>query len=220
MNRPVYSVIDQAIAEVAKAKEKHASPHLSKPSNESAPAESMQPPLQQSSGEAAKTSELLLTETDLLLVRKPPEDSSSDNATGGRKGDEHSNRIKDKREATYGLAYTTKDNAKSLKAPAAEARVTGSSVEFDSEEDALIEQERSGTPNTACATTKPHDDSHDNWDDTDITLHTSEDDSCLTAVEYPESSDNEKNTSATKTSTEKITLTTGYQVQQGETTSL
>ena len=198
MNRHFYSIIDKAFTEGAEAKEKHASPHLSKPSNESAPAESVQPPQQQSSGEAAKASEFLSTETESLIVSNPPEDSSSDIATGGRKGDEYSNRIKDKREATDVLANTTKDNAKSLETAAAAVRATSSSIEFDSEEDTFVEQERSGTENTGCATTKPHDDSHDSWDDTDITLHMSEDDSCFTAVEYPESSDNEKDTSTTK----------------------
>ena len=194
MNGPLYSVFDKAVAAVVEAKMKHASPPLSKPSNESAPAESVHPAQQHSSSEAAKASESLSTETESLLISNPPEDSSSDIATGGHKGDEYLNGIKDKRKATDMPANTAKSDAKSEEA----AAVTSSTIEFDSEEDTFIEQDGSGTQTTGCAIPKPHDDSHDNWDDTDITLHMSEDDSCFTAVDYPESSDNEKDTSTTK----------------------
>lgn len=210
MNGPIYSEIDKAFAVAAETTEKHASPHLSKTSNESAPAKSVQPPQQKSSSEAAKASESLSTETESLLTSNPPEDSSSDIATGGHKGNEHSNSITDKPQATHMLANTTKSDAKSLEAAA--AVVTGSTIEFDSEEDTFIEQEGNATQNTGCAITKPHDNSHDNWDDIDITLHMSEDDSSFTAVNYPESSDNEKDPSTTKIQTEKPTSTTEYQV--------
>ena len=168
------------------AKEKHASPHLSKPSNESTPAESVQPPQQQSYSEAAKASESPSTETESLLVSKPPEDSSSYIATGGCEGDDDINGIKDKREATDVLANTPESNAKGLEAAAAAAAgAAGSSIEFDSEEDTFIEHEGSGTPSKpAGAITEPRDDSHDNWDDADVTLHVSEDELLpLTAVD-------------------------------------
>ena len=197
MNGPLYSVFDKTITAVIEAKMKHASPPLSKPSNESAPAKSVHPAQQHFSSEAAKASESLLIETESLLISNPPKDSSSDIVTGGHKGDKYLNGIKDKRKATDMPANTIKSDVKSLEA-AAEAAVTSSTIEFDSEKDTFIEQDGSGTQTTGCVIPKSHDDSHDNRDDTDITLHMSEDDSCFTVVDYPESSDNEKDTSTTK----------------------
>ncbi len=65
----------------------------------------------------------------------------------------------------------------------------GATTEFSSGGDKSIEQEGGS------AIMKFQDDSHSDWDDTDITLHVSEDDSSFTAVHHPKSSDNGNSTS-------------------------
>ena len=75
--------------------------------------------------------------------------------------------------------------------------VTASNTGFDSEEDTLDDKRGSSTPSTGSAIPQPHDESHSDWEDTDITLQTSKNDTSFTAADHPESSNNAEDMSTT-----------------------
>lgn len=183
---PLYARLDKHFAKAIEVNANLSSQYSTKVPAEKLSSKDGQSTQPQSFSNRVKIPESSSADIDSTTSQKLPHDLSSAVTIRELIGHETSINKSSKRISIHTSSNTTISNSNTFDTPTATKTV--SSTECDCDEETLIELEKSDYQITGC------DDSRNDWDGTDTTLHMSEDDSSA-AVEYRKIKDNDRDIS-------------------------
>ena len=196
MNGSIYTAIDEVIETLAKAKVDSVGKDSSRSSKESMPSETTESKQQQSTSETAEAPKTPFLENRCPLLQDPPQDPPKDITSGEKIGDGRSRNKGGKQELSIVPTDSIDSSAQSLdiEAAAAAAKYNASISASGSDKNTSIQLEQRSARTVDDGNPVTHVDSYDDWNDSDITLHLSEEEPSFTAVTCRDSDDIGKHT--------------------------